>query len=242
MSDPQFPPADNPYGTPPASPNPYGQPSGGEPAHGQPPTAPQQHNPYGQQPGAQPPAYGQENPYGQQAPYGAAHGSAYGAPAGDPDKRPGTVTAAGIVSIVMSTLSLLLFLVVTVGIFVARDDVEDAINDELANQQGMGDISAGDLTAVVLVVMLVFVVWSLSAIVLGVLTLKRKSWARVMLVVSAAVTALFSLLGITSGLSALTLIAAVAVIVLLFTGGANQWFARREPEQQLPTGTTQPWG
>ena len=90
--------------------------------------------------------------------------------------------------------------------------------------------------------MLVVVVWSLSAIVLGVLTLKRKNWARVMLVVSAAVTALFSLLGITSGLSALTLIAAVAVIVLLFTGGANQWFARRRPEQQLPTGTSQPWG
>lgn len=212
MSDPNFPSADDPYGTPPASPNPYGQPSGGQPAYGQPPAAP----------------YGQ-----QQQPYGA--------PTGDPDKRPGTVTAAGIISIVMSTLSLLLFLGVTIAIFVARDDVEDAINDEIANQQGMEDISAGDISAVLLVVMLVLVVWSLSAIVLSVLTLKRHNWARIMLVVSAAVTALFSLIGITSGVSALSLIAAVAVIVLLFTGGANQWFAKRQPDQ-LPTGTSQPWG
>ncbi|SFJ24957.1 hypothetical protein [Nocardioides psychrotolerans] len=215
MSDPNFPSADNPYGTPPASPNPYGQPAG-EPSYGQ-----------------QPPPLAAPAPYGQQQPYGA--------PTGDPDKRPGTVTAAGIVAIVMSTISLLLFLVVTAAIFVARDDVEDTINDELANQQGMGDISAGDLTAVVLAVMVVFVVWSVSAIVLGILTLKRRNWARIMLVVSSAVTALFSLIGITSGVSALTLIAAVAVIVLLFTGGANQWFAKRQPDQ-LPTGTSQPWG
>lgn len=237
MSDPNFPSADNPYGTPPASPNPYGQPAG-EPAYGQqaqPPAAPA---PYGQ-----PNPYGQQQPYGQQPygenPYGGQ--PAYGTSTGDPDKRPGTVTAAAIVAIVMSTISLLMFLVVTVGIFVARDEVEDAINDELANQQGMGDISAGDLTAVVLVVMLVFVFWCISAIVLGVLTLRRRNWARIMLVVSSAVTALFSLLGITSGISALTLIAAVAVIVLLFTGGANQWFAKRQPDQ-LPTGTSQPWG
>eukprot|EP01031_Cornospumella_fuschlensis_P019094 gene19094-23392_t len=97
------------------------------------------------------------------------------------------------------------------------------------------------LTAVVLVVMLAFVFWCISAIVLGVLTLRRRNWARIMLVVSSAVTALFSLLGITSGISALTLIAAIAVIVLLFTGGANQWFAKRQPDQ-LPTGTSQPWG
>ena len=229
MSDPNFPSADNPYGTPPASPNPYGQPPGGEPAYGQPPAAPA---PYGQPPAA-PAPYGQANPYGQQP--------AYGAPTGDPGKRPGTVTAAGIVAIVMSTLSLLLFLVVSVGVLVARDDVEDAINDELAKQQGMGDISATDLTAVVLVVMLVLVFWCLSAIVLGVLTLKRRNWARIMLVVSSAITAIFSLIGITSGVSALPLIAAIAVIVLLFTGGANQWFAKRQPDQ-VSAGTSQPWG
>lgn len=227
MSDPNFPSADNPYGTPPASPNPYGQPPSAPPPHGQSP------NPYGQQPdpyGQSPHPYGQApDPYGQ-VPHPYGQQPVYGAPTGDPDKRPGTVTTAGIVTIVTSTLSLLLFLVVTIGIFVARDDVEDAINDELSNQQGMEDISAGDLTALVLAVMLVFVVWCLSAIVLGILTLKRHNWARIMLVVSAAVSALLSLLGITSGVSALTLIASVAVIVLLFTGGANQWFAKRKPD------------
>ncbi len=223
MSDPSFPSADNPYGTPPASPNPYGQP-GAEPTQGQAPA------PYGQAPA----------PYGQApAPYGQV--PAYGAPAGDPDKRPGTVTAAAVVTIILSSIAMLFFLVVTIGIFVARDSVEREINDELANQQGMGDISAGDLTAVILVVMLVFLFWCLSAIVLAVLTLKRRNWARVVLVVSSAVTGVFSLIGITSGISALTLIASVAVIVLLFTGGANAWFSRRQAEP-APTGTSQPWG
>ena len=57
--------------------------------------------------------------------------------------------------------------------------------------------------------------------------LRRSNAARITLVVSSAVTALVSLIGIGSGVSALTLIAAIAVIVLLFTGGAGDWFKRK---------------
>lgn len=204
MSDPNFP--TNPYGE---QPNPYGQPTG--------------------QPVGEPPAYGGQ-PYGSQ-PYGQTYGQTYGSPAGgDPDKRPGTVTAAGALAIVFSTISLVLFGLIVVGIAVARDDVQKAINDELSKQTDMGEISASDLTNLVLIVMLVCVFWAICGIVLGVLTLKRHNWARIMLVVSSGFTAAFCLLGITSLISGIPLIAAVATIVLLFTGGANEWFSRRSKQ------------
>ncbi len=72
------------------------------------------------------------------------------------------------------------------------------------------------------------------------LVLRRSNAARITLVVSSAVTALFSLLAIGSLVSAVTLLAAVAVIVLLFVGGANEWFQGkgRQPGQAIP-GMTQ---
>ena len=58
------------------------------------------------------------------------------------------------------------------------------------------------------------------------LVLRRSNVARILLVISASVTALLSLLSITSGISLVVLIAAVATIVLLFAGGASAWFKR----------------
>ena len=45
----------------------------------------------------------------------------------------------------------------------------------------------------------------------------------------AVITALLSLISIASGISAVPMLAAIATIVLLFVGGANDWFARRKP-------------
>jgi amino acid transporter len=223
MSDPNNPPPGNPYGDPP--PNPYGQ----QPE----PSA----TPYGQpaQP-AQPPAYGAQ-PYGQQ-PYGAV---SYGT--SDPDKRPGTVTAASIITIILSALGLVGFGILAVILGVARDDVIDEINREMEGQPGFEDVTADDLATIMIVIFVVLAIWSLIAIVTAVLALKRQNWARIVTVISAAGTALSSLLGITSGVSAVTLIAAIGVIVLYFTGGANEWYSRKKAlANQLPTGTTQPWG
>lgn len=222
---------DTPAGGPPPPQNPYGQAPAGQDPYGQPP--PPQQPPYGQAPAGsqspygQPPAgpqspYGQPA-YGQQPAYGAAGG--HGLP-GEPDRRPGGVTAAGIITIVFSGLSLLLFGITTLGLLVARDQ----FLEQLADQPGFdnADVSPDQLFGVILVVVGVFAVWSLIALVLGVLVLRRSNGARIALVVSSAVTALVSLLGITSGLTAITLIASVAVIVLLFAGGASEWFRRRE--------------
>ena len=230
MSDPNNP-GETPAGGPPPAQNPYGEPPAGQNPYGQPASPP----PYGQQP-----AYGQQPPYGQPA-YGQP---AYGQPGhagapmgGDPDKRPGTVTAAGVITLVFSGLSFLLFAFVLVALLVAEDEVLD----EIERQEGFQDagISANDALGLVVGVVGVFAVWCLVAAVLGALVLRRSNAARITLVVSSAVTALVSLLSIGSGVSALTLIAAIATIVLLFTGGAGDWFRRRSTAPAAPPGMQQ---
>ncbi len=226
MSEPQ-----NPYGQSEGSPptNPYGAP-----------------NPYGQSEGSPPTnPYGAPNPYGSPAPTGQPYGQPYGQPGGqppygasystrDPDKRPGTVTAASTVTMIFSGITLLLFAGLTLAMVVARDEVMDEIDAELSQQSGMEDLTSGDLATFLTVLFAILALWCLAAIVFAILALRRKGWARVVTVVSAAVAALFSLLGITSLVSGITLIAAVAVIVLFFTGGANDWYSRRSGPQASP--------
>lgn len=208
--------------TPPPPPNPYGQPPASSDPYGQPPAAPAPSDPYGQPPAA--PAYGQQPAYGQPA---YPQQPAYGAPAGygaDPDKRPGSVTAAGVITIVFAGLSFLLYAIILVALLVASDTVVD----EIEASPGFEDvgISADDALGVMVAFVGVFALWCLIATILGFLVLRRSNGARITLVVSSAVSALISLVGIGSGVSALTLIASVAVIVLLFVGGASDWFKR----------------
>jgi hypothetical protein len=87
----------------------------------------------------------------------------------------------------------------------------------------------------------VFLVWSIVGVLLGVLAMRRSNVARILLVVSSALVGVVSLLTIGSAVSALWLLAAIATVVLLFVGGANDWYARRsaaaaqpyQPYQQL---------
>ncbi len=95
------------------------------------------------------------------------------------------------------------------------------------------DFNNEELATLIVVIGIVLVVWSVVAILLGVLVMRRSSVARVLLVISASFAALVSLVGILSMVSALSLIAAIVVIVMLFTGGANDWFARRAPAPSL---------
>lgn len=214
MSDAPGPPAE---GSPLSDPNPYGQP----PVYGVPPSGPAPSAPTSAPaPSGQVPYH--HNPYGTPA-YGVP---GYGAPLRDPNVRPGTVLAAGIVTLVMSGLVLLLLLVVLFFLLAARSDFIQGFGD----QAGLSstDLAGADTTVyrVILVALLIFIVWCLAAVVLAVLTLRRSNAARIALVVSSSVTALVSLLAITGGASAVTLGAAIAVIVCLFTGGAGDWFHR----------------
>lgn len=190
------------------------------------------------EPGQSPPAYGQ--PYGQQQPYGYGQpfsGSAY-PPLPGSAGRPGGVTAAGVITLVLSGLCAALFLILSLVMFAAKGDFLDAMKDELADRDNALTINDLDqLYGVIVTVILAFLIWCLAACVLAVLVLRRHNVARILLVVSSSVTALVSLLAITSGVSVVTLAGSIAVIVLLFTGGANDWFARRP----IAHPTHQPW-
>lgn len=156
-----------------------------------------QDNPYGTPPTGQ--------PYGQQPPYDQAYGQAYGQPYGQyghhgqptSDRRPGTVTAAAWTTIVFSAIVAAIFAFTTLALVVARDQVISEIESVPEFQQAGIDPDAA--VGVLVAIMLGILVWSVIAIVLAVFVLKRSNVARILLVISASVTALLSLLSITSG-------------------------------------------
>ena len=200
----------SPPGPPPAYPSQTGQPTGYPPSYGQPqPPYGQPQPPYGQQPL---PAY---NQYGT---YGTA----------DPDKRPGTVTTASIVTMVLSAIVGLLGLLGFVGLLVAKDDVIDAMRDAMVEQGVQEDVDLEALYGVLVAISLGFMAWCLIAFVLAIFVLRRSNVSRILLVVSSAVTALLSLVAIGGGVSIITLIGSITVIILLFVGGANEWFSRKD--------------
>lgn len=187
------------------------------------------HTPYGQ-----PDPYGQPSPYGQQgqpSPYGQP---SYGAPPVQADRRPGTVTAAAWITIVFSGLTAVLFGFAGLALLVARDQVITEM-ERVPEFQDAG-IDADAAVGVLVAFILGLVVWAVIALVLAVFVLRRSNVARILLVISSSVVALLSLLGITSGISAITLIASVATIVLLFVGGAGDWFARKGSDGGYPGG------
>jgi len=216
-----------PQGQPPVG-NPYGHPPAGNPYGGQAPYAGQSPPPYAQaspQPG-QPGPYG--SPYSQPAQTGPLGDGLdmYGRPLGN-DKRPGTVTAAGWTTLVFSGLTALLFGFLTLAMLVAKDEVLDEIDRAIADQGATSDFNAEDAFGIVLVVMVVLTAWCVIACLLAVFAMRRSNVSRILLVISACVSAVLSLLAIGSGISAVWLLASIAVVILLFTGGAGDWFARR---------------
>lgn len=210
-------PAQQPSPPQPPPQSPYGVPPGGHPAAYPPPgPPPYAHAAYGQQP----PAYGQG--YGQ--PGFPMPG--YAPPMRDPDARPGTVLAAGIVTLVMTGLIGLMLLVFVFFLVAARESFIDGFSES-------ADLDSGtDLYVPLLIGMLVFLGWCIAAMVLAVLVLRRKNWARICLVVSSALTIVVSLVAIVGGVSVVPLACAVAVIVCLFTGGASDWFHREHAYSQ----------
>jgi hypothetical protein len=232
---------ENPYGQPPGGQQPYGQPPGGQSPYGQPPAGQQPYGqpPAGQSPSGQPPA---ENPYGH-APYGQQPQGYYATqqpppgPLGDgldmygrplvKQARPGTVTAAGWIALVLSGLTGLLYGFITLAMIVAKDDVLTEIDEALAEQDATGTFNAEDAFGIVVAVLLVLTVWCVIACVLAVFAMRGSNLSRILLVISSVVAGLLSLLAIGSGVSAVWLLACVAVVILLFTGGAGDWYRRR---------------
>jgi hypothetical protein len=160
----------------------------------------------------------------QQPLYGAPQ---YGAPpthpyASNTDKRPGTVTTAVVLTWVGCGLAMIGSLLALALAFSDSDTFMDGFT-----RGSDGQFTRAQAQGILIGFGVVCFVWSVAASVLALLTLKRQGWARVLLTISAVMAALVSVVLILSVVSAITLVMAIAAVVLLFVGGANDWFAHR---------------
>ncbi len=236
------PPASPGYGQPgqvqpPASP--YGQPPPAAP-YGQPGEQTAQ-QPYGQtgQYGGQPGQYGQQQ-YGQQYGPPAQYGQqqyghvGYGGPAPYPARRPGTVTAAAVITMVMSALTGGFWGLIGVGMLVAN---ETQIRDYLESQEGRDALEGSGLTPDDIIryvdvsgaISLAIGALMLLAIIPAVFLLRGSQVARVLVTIAAVVTLLIGLFfTVTAVIGIIWVIPAAAVLLLMFLGEAGSWFAGKK--------------
>ncbi len=135
-----------------------------------------------------------------------------------PSKRPGTLTAAGIITIVMSGLALLGTGIVAAWFVVDRESMET--NKDFIDMADESGVSVEDLVTTIGVASIIGAALSIAAIVLGALLLKNKR-VRIALVVLTAISIVASLFAFPLGL--LWVIAEILVIVFCFVGGASAW-------------------
>jgi hypothetical protein len=208
---------------PPPSPYPFGTPPG-EAAPSWPPAQPPDAaaEPTAPMP---PPAY---PPYPGYSGYPVAYpgfGYPYAAQSRDPNRRPWTVTAAAVLTWIgagaTALLMLLFVLVLAAGAdsFVTEFDTAARDSDLTLTREQILAVGWG--------VAAVLLFWSVVSIVLAVLVVRRNNGARIALVISSGMTVVVSLIAIMSGISAITLLLGIATGVLLFTGGANEWYRNR---------------
>ncbi|MDQ3157097.1 MAG: hypothetical protein M3Q98_10295 [Actinomycetota bacterium] len=156
------------------------------------------------------------------SPYGAPTYQPGNQPQGDPNARPGTVTSAAWIAIVLSVLGLL----GSLGIMAVTSRAVDYVieHPEEFDAQASDMPAASDLRSVLTVFAAIFIVASVIGILAAFATLKRQGWGRILLVVMSTLAALVSI-PFSLGLVGLPWLAgSIAVIVLLFTNHANAWF------------------
>jgi hypothetical protein len=149
----------------------------------------------------------------------------------DPDRRPASVTVAAAITWIFAGFSTFLFAVVVLMLMFGQDALVEAVRADARFDEM--NVSMDDLLAALWVGSSIAIFWSLSAVILAVLAFRRIGWARIVLAVSAAITALVS---ITAGLAGLVMVVpAAATVGLLFSRGANAWYSRK-PRSSTPPG------
>ncbi len=226
MSSSTPPPSDDDVrGEPPPQPPAYGQEHQTQ-WQQQPPAHAQQQPQYGQPGHEQQPGYGQQPSHGQ---YG------YGQPSPYPSRRPGTVTAAAWITIVMSALTGGLWALIGIGLLAAGGSVSDSILEEPEGRQFLQELDISvdqfrDGVEVAGIVGLVFGLLMLLAIIPAVMVLRGSNAGRVLLTVCAAVSLLIGLFFTVTGaiFGLIWVVAAGAVIAMMFVGEAGSWFAGKK--------------
>jgi hypothetical protein len=151
--------------------------------------------------------------------------------------RPTSVVVAAAVTWLCAGVAALMFALVIGMLMFAQAPLVEAIRADA--RFGEAGVSVDDLLAAAWVVSAIAIFWSVSALALAVLAFRRLGWARVLLAVSAGMTVLFGLVALPAGL--LVAVPAVAVVALLFSGGANAWYAGRAVPRG-PAGPAAPLG
>lgn len=208
---------------------PYGQ-QPGQPGPAVPPTPPPYSPPYGQGDGQAPQYQPPAAPYG--SPYAPPAGYPYGVVPAGPDRRPSAVTAAAVITLSLSGLSGVLGVILAV---VGANKAQKMMEELSKRGYDTSSFTTHDLAVGFVVTGSVIAAASVIAIIAAVFVLRRSSAARIVLTVMAGLSIAISLLGITSGASAVTLVGAIVVIVLLYRRASSAWFAGRngQPRAQL---------
>ncbi|MGH3444528.1 MAG: hypothetical protein ACRDPB_04060, partial [Nocardioidaceae bacterium] len=134
--------------------------------------------------------------------------------------RPGSVTAAAVLTWVFAGVTALAYVAVVMVIMLDREQLISILqrNPSYARL----DIAADDLIAALWVVSALAILWCLLAIVLAFLSVRGLRWSRAALVISSAVAIPISLFAFPVGL--VNVAAAAATIKLLVTRSASDWF------------------
>lgn len=138
------------------------------------------------------------------------------------DDRPATVTAASLLTMFVSVITFFLGIIAIYGMLSDKA----GFLDRLANESDLGETRAEDVYYGLIALAVVLMLWCVVAVVLAVFALRRSSVARVLLVVSAVVTALLSLPGVLFVYPIMTLVCGAAVAVMLNAKVTKQWYAR----------------
>ena len=109
------------------------------------------------------------------------------------EPRPGTVTAAAWITLIMAGLTGALFGFITLGMLVAKDDVVTEMDKAFAEQGVTGDFSAEDAYGFFLFALVVLTLWCIIACVLAVFAMRGSNVSRILLVISSVVAGLLSL-------------------------------------------------
>lgn len=147
------------------------------------------------------------------------------APTGVP--RPSTVLRAAMLTWIFSGLTALGLIVTAVLVAVSPDTILDDVHRRSPDLEEQG-ISDDLLLGVTFVMIAALIVWCIGSAVLAALVLRGIDWARIVLIISAAIAGVLSLLALFAGafLLVLTLTASVSTILLLVRPDTAAWFHR----------------
>jgi len=139
----------------------------------------------------------------------------------DPDRRPGQVTAAVVLTWIVAPVVAFAFFLVVMMLMVARDTLLEALRG--TPELESSGFTTGELMAALWAASAILLFWCLVACVLAFLAFRRQGWARGVLVGSAVMATLVSLVAFPLGL--LVAVPAAASAGLLLSGPARAWYA-----------------